>query len=222
AFGLRKSTHTHLHQQIRWVELKDVLIDLRTGLNPRKNFSLNTPGATGYYVTVRELGGRAVSFDEKTDRVDEEALDLIDNRSHLRAGDVLVSGTGTIGRTAFVCEKPDVWNIKEGVYAITVDSSRIMPMYLLHFFYSEKALLQLRRFAEGGTVASVSMAKMKRLRVPLPPLEEQQRIVAILDRFDTLVNDISQGLPAEIAARRKQYEYYRDRLLDFPRKEISA
>ncbi len=54
--------------------------------------------------------------------------------------------------------------------------------------------------------------------IPIPSLEEQERIVAILDKFDALVNDISQGLPAEIEARRKQYEYYRDKLLTFKEK----
>ena len=54
--------------------------------------------------------------------------------------------------------------------------------------------------------------------VPVPSLQEQQRIISILDRFDTLCNDISNGLPAEIAARQKQYEYYRDMLLSFPHK----
>lgn len=53
------------------------------------------------------------------------------------------------------------------------------------------------------------------LQIPVPPREEQERIVEILDRFDALVNDISIGLPAEIEARRKQYEYYRDKLLTF-------
>lgn len=59
------------------------------------------------------------------------------------------------------------------------------------------------------------MANFKRVIIPVPSLEEQARIVAILDKFDALVNDLSSGLPAEIAARRKQYEYYRDRLLTF-------
>lgn len=66
---------------------------------------------------------------------------------------------------------------------------------------------------------SVDMVKFKKLQIPIPPMKEQQRIVAILDKFETLVNDISEGLPAEIAARRQQYEYYRDRLLTFKRKE---
>ncbi|MFW0861566.1 MAG: restriction endonuclease subunit S, partial [Dethiobacter sp.] len=57
-------------------------------------------------------------------------------------------------------------------------------------------------------------------KIPVPSLEEQARIVAILDRFDALTNDITSGLPAEIEARRKQYEYYRDKLLTF--KEAGA
>lgn len=59
---------------------------------------------------------------------------------------------------------------------------------------------------------------MAKYKIPVPPLAEQERIVAILDKFDALVNDISRGLPAEIEARKKQYAYYRDRLLDFREK----
>ena len=57
------------------------------------------------------------------------------------------------------------------------------------------------------------------LIIPIPSLEEQERISTILDRFDALINDLSQGLPAEIEARQQQYEYYRDQLLTFKRKE---
>ena len=57
--------------------------------------------------------------------------------------------------------------------------------------------------------------EVRRSEVPVPPLDEQARIVAILDQFDALVNDLSSALPAEVQARRQQYEYYRDRLLTF-------
>ena len=73
--------------------------------------------------------------------------------------------------------------------------------------------------ADGVTRFNLSKRKLKKLVIPVPLIEEQRRIADILDRFDALVNDISSGLPAEIAARRKQYEHYRDRLLSFPEKE---
>lgn len=63
--------------------------------------------------------------------------------------------------------------------------------------------------------AGVDMVKFKKIKIPIPPISEQECIVNILDKFDALVNDISKGLPAEIETRRKQYEYYRGKLLDF-------
>ena len=67
----------------------------------------------------------------------------------------------------------------------------------------------------AGSQTNINAQIVKSLKIPLPPLEEQQRIASILDKFDTLVNSISEGLPKEIALRRKQYEYYRERLLTF-------
>ena len=66
-----------------------------------------------------------------------------------------------------------------------------------------------------GDRNNLNLKDFNRLTIPVPPIEEQHRIVAILDRFDKLCNDISEGLPAEIEARQKQYEYYRDKLLTF-------
>jgi len=68
---------------------------------------------------------------------------------------------------------------------------------------------------EGGTIKRLYNDNLKKIKLPIPPLTEQKRIVAILDKFDALVNDISVGLPAEISARKKQYEYYRNQLLTF-------
>ena len=70
--------------------------------------------------------------------------------------------------------------------------------------------------ADGVTRFNLSKRKLKKIVIPIPLIEEQRRIADILDRFDALVNDISSGLPAEIVARRKQYEYYRNMVLTFP------
>uniref|UniRef100_UPI0022E6E135 restriction endonuclease subunit S n=1 Tax=Candidatus Collinsella stercoripullorum TaxID=2838522 RepID=UPI0022E6E135 len=77
---------------------------------------------------------------------------------------------------------------------------------------------QKRKYVSSGKVSRISKGGLSRITIPLPPLEEQRRIVSILDKFDALVNDLSSGIPAEIEARRKQYEYYRDKLLTFKEK----
>ena len=95
-------------------------------------------------------------------------------------------------------------------------------MFVLRYLQSQRAIDWIERMAAGGIVRSITMRKLEQLPFPLPPLSEQRRIVDILDRFDTLTNSISEGLPKEIALRRKQYEYYRDALLSFPRAEVTA
>lgn len=74
---------------------------------------------------------------------------------------------------------------------------------------------QFNDMKRGAGVPHISGAALLETKIPIKSLSEQERIVAILDRFDTLCNDISEGLPAEIEARQKQYEYYRDKLLNF-------
>jgi type I restriction enzyme S subunit len=112
-------------QGVEFRALGEVIKSLKTGLNPRKNFILNTNDAENYYVTVRELGGICINFLDKTDKVNDEALKLINNRSNLEAGDILFSGTGTVGKTALIAEYPKNWNIKEGVYTIKPDKKSI-------------------------------------------------------------------------------------------------
>ena len=81
-------------------------------------------------------------------------------------------------------------------------------------------MIDLSRFISTAAQPKLTQDNLNKIPVPIPPFEEQERIVAILDRFDTLVNDISSGLPAEIEARRKQYEYYRDKLLTFKEAKV--
>ena len=92
------------------------------------------------------------------------------------------------------------------------------PKYVSYFFTTHDFQRQKLRHITGTKVRRVSGKNLETIEIPLPSLEEQQRIVDILDRFDALTTSLSEGLPAELAARRSQYEYYRDQLLTFPRK----
>ena len=92
------------------------------------------------------------------------------------------------------------------------------PKYVSYFFTTHDFQRQKLRHITGTKVRRVSGKNLETIEIPLPSPEEQQRIVDILDRFDALTTSLSEGLPAELAARRSQYEYYRDQLLSFPRK----
>lgn len=97
-------------------------------------------------------------------------------------------------------------------HAVVVSPS---ALYNEKFLYYLLDFARLEQYKTAGAQPGLSVARLEKVVLPVPPLEVQQRIVDILDRFDTLCNDISSGLPAEIEARQKQYEYYRDKLLTF-------
>ena len=138
-----------------------------------------------------------------------------------KIGDVLISASGTIGRTV-VFDGKDAYFQDSNIVWIENDESIVLNKYLFHFYKIAKWYI-----AEGGTIQRLYNDNLKKTNILVPypndkekSLTEQQRIVDILDRFDTLCNDISKGLPAEIEARKKQYEYYRDKLLIFKKKEV--
>ena len=83
--------------------------------------------------------------------------------------------------------------------------------------YYQLLMQDFLSMAHRGSQPFVSYDMLNKIPIPIPPLSEQERIVSILDKLDALVNDLSVGLPAEIEARRKQYEYYRNKLLNFNR-----
>ena len=137
------------------------------------------------------------------------------DRSAYSGPSVLIPRKGSLGNIFYV-DTP-FWNV-DTIFYTEINREQVTPKYLYH-------ALQVQNLSElntAGGVPSLTQTVLKRVRIPLPPLAEQERIVKILDKFDALVNDISSGLPAEIEARRKQYEYYCDRLLTFPRKPESA
>ena len=205
----------------KYLPLNDVIYSLNTGLNPRQFFTLNTEDAKNYYVTIREIHNNKIIFNEKTDKINDNALRLCNNRSHLEVGDVLFSGTGTIGETALVEEEPYNWNIKEGVYAIKPKKNIILSKFLMYVFGATSIRMAYMKKAEGGTVKSVSMGEMRKLLIPVPPIEVQERIVKVLDNFDEICSDLKIGLPAEMEKRQQQYEYYRDKLLTFDTKSAT-
>jgi type I restriction enzyme S subunit len=202
-------------KNVKWLPLSEIIYSLNTGLNPRKFFQLNTDNAHNYYVTIKEMRGGKIIFNNKTDRISDEAMRLCQNRSNLDKGDVLFSGTGTIGVTVLVNEKPKNWNIKEGVYAIKPKQDIILSAFLNYLLNSKNIRQSYSVNIAGSTVQSIQMKDLKNMPIPIPPISEQKRIVNILDKFDALTQDLQAGLPAEIAAREKQYGYYCNKLLTF-------
>lgn len=92
------------------------------------------------------------------------------------------------------------------------------PKYLSYVFNGYKNLIkQKNKLARGVKVIEISTTDMAKIKIPIPPLHVQQRIVSILDTFHTLVHNMQEGLPKEIELRQQQYEYYRERLLSFPK-----
>ena len=109
-----------------------------------------------------------------------------------------------------------ILKIRRRLEIINVDDEYATRRYVEMYLNS----IDLSHYITGGAQPKLNQKNLNKIEIPLPPLDEQERIVAILDRFDALRNDISAGLPAEIEARQKQYEYYRDKLLTF--KEVTT
>lgn len=125
-----------------------------------------------------------------------------------RRGDVLISAAGTIGRTV-VYDGEAAYFQDSNIVWLDHDESIVTNAYLRHWYKV------IEWVTDGGTIRRLYNSNLLRARILVPPRAEQDRITKILDRFDALINDIRIGLPAELDARRKQYEYYRDRLLTF-------
>ena len=121
---------------------------------------------------------------------------------------VLIPRKGSIDKLYYV----DVpfWNV-DTIFYTDINNEIVLTKYVYYWLQKE----HLEKLNTAGGVPSLTQTVLNKVKIAVPPLEEQERIVSILDRFDKLCNDISEGLPAEIEARQKQYEYYRDKLLTF-------
>lgn len=131
------------------------------------------------------------------------------NESNVRGDSTFIISAGAAGEIGY--SSIDFWAADDIYYFIP--STNIYSKYLYYFLLTKQVAIkgQVRR----ASVPRLAKSAFAKLQIPIPPLSEQQRIVSILDKFDTLTTSISEGLPKEIELRRKQYEYYRDRLLSF-------
>ena len=195
--------------------LVDITSGIHTGLNPRKNFKLNTLDAKFYYVTVKEIASNKVIFSENTDRINSDAWNVIQNRSHLSKGDILFSGIGTIGKVAYVNEDPKNWNCSESVYVIKPFNG-LSGKYLYYVLQTNKIIKQYEANSAGSIMKGVRKANLEQLRIPLPHIKVQEEMVKILDSFTNLIDALNE----ELSLRQKQFEYYREKLLTFDDKSI--
>ena len=124
-------------------------------------------------------------------------------------GDVLISAAGTIGRTVVFDGKPAYFQDSNIVW-LSHDESKVLNKYLMYCYARAPW-----HISSGGTISRLYNDNILNAVIPVPSLSEQQRIIDILDRFDSICSDVYEGLPAEINARQKQYEYYRSQLLTF-------
>lgn len=167
----------------------------------------SSSGCVPFY-KIGTFGGEADAF------IDRELFDNLKNKyNYPKKGDVLISCSGTIGKTV-VFNGEDAYFQDSNIVWIRNDEALVTNKYLRYAY-------QLMPFiiSTGGTISRLYNDGIERAIIYIPPLEKQHEIVSLLDRFDSYCNDLKEGLPAEIAARQKQYEYYRDKLLSF--KEIN-
>lgn len=140
----------------------------------------------------------------------------------LKDGDILLARSGaTVGKNFYFTEK-----FGKAIYAgylirVQVNREIAVPKYIYHYLNSSEYNHFIAQTKSSGSQPNINAQQYGSFKIPVPSLEEQERIVNILDKFDILTTSISEGLPKEIELRKKQYEYYRDVLLTFPEKEIA-
>lgn len=195
-----------------WKKLSEVGTLVRGNGLQKKDFTPNGVGCIHYgqiYTHYRTFATETITCCSE---------ELAKKMRTAEYGDVVIATTSE--NVEDVC-KAVAWLGKESI-AISGDAyiykHNQNPKYIAYIFQTGNFFDYKKRKANGTKVIRLSGDAIGKYEVPLPPIEEQNRIVAILDRFESLTTSLQHGLPAEIAARRQQYEYYRDKLLDFKRK----
>ena len=188
------------------VKLADLCI-VNQGLQIPINQRKKKPAENRYfYITVQFLKGG----DEKY-YIESPQQNVICKKE-----DILVTRTGSTGKIITGVE-----GCFHNNFFKVEPNERILKKYLYFVLNSKRMYNKMIRAASGGTVPDLPHKKFYNLEIFLPSTDEQKKIINVLERFEKLCNDISEGLPAEIEARQKQYEYYRDKLLTFKELKVN-
>lgn len=137
----------------------------------------------------------------------------------VKTGDILFGTTRpTLMRFCYIPKEYDGEVCSTGYCVIRVNNEMINSHFAYHFLFTQKFQDYVEGHQKGASYPAISNKDVMSFELPIPSLQEQERIATILDRFESLTTSLQSGLPAEIAARRQQYEHYRDKLLTFKRK----
>lgn len=193
---------------IKWLSIQD-LFNLRNGYTPSKSKSEYWTNGTIPWFRMEDIRENGHILNDSIQHITPIAV----KGKLFPANSIILATSATIGEHALITVD-SLANQRFTYLTVKNEYSNQLNMkYIYYYFF--KIDEWCKNNLNISSFASVDMDKFKKLKFPIPPLEEQERIVSILDRFDKLCNDISEGLPAEIKARQKQYEYYRDKLLTF-------
>ena len=203
-----------LSDTVRWMKLGEVaeVSDyVANGSFASIKANVNYKRGSGYAMLIR-----TVDFSNGFDRnnaiyIDKQAYEFL-NKSKLYGGEIIINNIGAGVGTVFRCPKMNM-PMSLAPNAILVKTSNNEFYY--YWLQSKHGQNAIKRIVSKSALPKFNKTEFRNILIPFPPLSEQRRIVSILDRFDTLCNDLTSGLPAEIALRQKQYEYYRDKLLTF-------
>ena len=144
------------------------------------------------------------------------STDGAEKSRQIKPGDFILSNSMSFGRP-YISKINGC--IHDGWLVISNYEETFDPDFLYHVLRSSPIQYEFAQRAGSGTVRNLNSKIVSETLVPAPPIDQQREIVHLLDKFDLLINDLTSGLPAEIEARRRQYEYYRDRLLTFPERK---
>lgn len=200
-------------EDVQWKKLGEVCVFIKDGTHGSyKNVEQGYP-----LLSAKDINNGIISIPIDCRRISDEDYKAIYKNYKLIQGDVLITIVGSIGRTAIV--RDDLEVAFQRSVGILRPKNEVLSSYLSYILRTSTSQNQLVARTNKSAQGGIYLGELSKIEIPIPSLSEQQRIVDILDRFDTLVNDLSQGLPAEIEARQQQYEYYRDKLLTFKKKE---